>query len=271
MSQSEQEEYQEGELLRLEDLCLTSDNRIAVADHANGILIFQLGGSEGGRLIKHLNSDKDTLAFSVKCAQKALYALILDVPGWMLNVYDEKNDFSLIKRIPAPAQPQVERMKLRWLTVTKEGGVYLMAGGNVWSLRDADSTWILIHSDQRKQAWYSHLTPMGELEPGYFTVCCQGSKLRRVKLSEEDGFLVEKSDISAPQITEMGAFTVDDQGNLLISDWSTGEIIFCDASDKRNTRHLGSVGEGEAYVMAAGNNKVYVGCKSSLQVRVFNY
>lgn len=272
--ESEQvEEYQEGELLRLEDLCLIKGERIAVADHANGILIFQLGGADGGKLIKHLNSDKDTLAFSVKysSATDELYALILDVPGWILNVYDEKTDFALVKQIVAPTQPEVARMKLRWLTVTKAGDVYVLAAGNVWSLKKSDSTWTLVHNDQSKQAWYSHLTPAGDSEPGSFVVCWQGSTLRRVKISNDEGFVIEKTDVGAPEIKEMGAFTVDDHGNLIISDWSTGEIVLCDANDKAKRKLLGSVGEGEAYVMAAGDHKVYVGCKTSLQVRVFNY
>jgi hypothetical protein len=267
-----EDHYEEGDVTRLEDLCLISKNDqtfIAVADHANGILIFD----QGGQLKQHLNNDVDTLAFNVKynIAHDELQSLVLDVPGWTLNIYkqtDASDQWSLTKQILLPTKPDVARMKLRWLTVTGQGDSFALAAGNVWVLRRSTWTWDLVHHDQRKQAWFSHLTPTDKGDQ--FIVCWKGDALRRATLNEDEGLVVDRQTVSPDDVKEMGAFAVDDHGYLLISDWATGDIILLNDEYKK-LKGLGNVGEGEAYVMAAARGRVFIGCKQSLQVRAFAY
>lgn len=215
------------------------------------------------------------MAFAVRLlpSENKLVALILDVPGWTLNFY-RLTDWTLIEQVLLPVDADIPRMKLRWLTVTDSGEIFITAQASIWQLDRTNNEWALVHQDKRKRVWFSHLTQLPLKGPTHFFVCLQGEVLQEITLSQGQGLKTICTNVlSRNQVEELGAYAIDKDGNMVISDWATGDILLIDGNSYVPLKHIGSVSNGGEVdqITISATGKILAGCRNSLEVINFEY
>ena len=198
--------------------------------------------------------------------------MILDVPGWTLNFY-RTTDLTLIEQILLPVDAEIPRMKLRWLTVTDSGEIFVTAQACIWHLDRTNNQWTLVHQDKRKRVWFSHLTQLPLKGPDRFLMCLQGEVLQEITLKNGQGLKTVCSNVlSRNQVKELGACAVDKDGNLIVADWATGDIFQLDGGSYMPMKHIGSVSSGGEVdlLTLTSAGKILAGCRNALEVITFD-
>jgi hypothetical protein len=255
-------------ICRLEDIASIPGDKLLVADHANGLLCF----APGQVIEAHLHGDADTLAFACRYDPRtcSIVSLILDAPGWRLNFYSPKN-YKITKTVDLPDVDDVPRLKLRWLSITQDGDIYVIISHTIWIYDQESGKWSLVFKAKKSTGWYSHLTQIPNCEnKDRFLICYKGDAIQEVTLNETGLKVLKNNILPEDTVEELGAYTMDANGYVLISDWSNGNILQL-SPEYAVMKQVANVGPEEAYLLSVGNGKLYVGCKSSLVVKAFEY
>ncbi|MFH4975492.1 hypothetical protein AB6A40_002201 [Gnathostoma spinigerum] len=256
---------------------------LAISDSCGGVYVISVQGEVVAHIpIKHSSAS----SLAIDPTTNHLLVSVMHTKGRSIHIFDIENDFSRVEVITCPKEPKIELSRTRWITVSPRGEIFAVSGDNnksaVWMYNRYRRGWKTLREARRSRYQYLCVAEdQAEFKAVVLLTCDAAQNKLLLFVVDHTGALISEYDLTKTyhlndHIHNPASAVVDEIGNLLVLDYSTGRlwILLSGVKGIRSLKEIvfsPPIGAQQALGIAVKNDWVYVTCFNNKELISMRY